>query len=51
VQKIDLASLGYDKLLGAGDISIPLRIKVEEASSSAVQKVSEAGGEVLVSEE
>lgn len=47
VKTIDLASFGYDKLLGAGSIRRPLRIKVDSASEIAIRKVSEAGGEVL----
>ncbi len=50
VKTIDLTSLGYDKLLGAGSIRRPLRIKVNSASEIAVRKVSEVGGEVLIPE-
>jgi large subunit ribosomal protein L15 len=42
--------LGYDKLLGTGSIDRPLRIKVDSASKSAIRKISEAGGEVVISE-
>lgn len=49
IRTIDLTSLGYDKLLGAGRISRPLRVKVGSASGSVVRKVSEAGGEVVIS--
>jgi len=50
VEEIDLTSLGYEKLLGAGRISRPLRVKVGSASESAVKKISEAGGELIISE-
>jgi len=50
VEVIDLGSLGYDKLLGTGRISRPLRIKVDSASESALRKVSEAGGEIVTTE-
>jgi large subunit ribosomal protein L15 len=50
IETIDLTAFGYDKLLGAGRVSRPLRIKVVSASESAIRKVSEAGGEVVISE-
>lgn len=45
---IDLTSNGYDKLLGGGSTSKPYTIKVERATTSAIDKIKEAGGEVLV---
>ena len=50
IETIDLTMLGYDKLLGAGIVGRPLRIKVDSASESAIRKISEAGGEVVISE-
>ena len=44
--KIDLTEMGYDKLLGSGQFSKSLHIKVKEASSKAVEKVEAAGGSV-----
>lgn len=44
---LDLDSLGYDKLLGRGDISLPLKLKVSEYTSRAVEKVEAAGGKIL----
>jgi len=44
--KIDLTELGYDKLLGSGQISKSLHIIVKEASSRAIEKVEAAGGSV-----
>jgi len=44
--KIDLTELGYDKLLGSGQISKSLHIIVKEASSRAIEKVEAAGGTV-----
>jgi len=49
IRTIDLTSLGYDKLLGAGRINRPLRVKVGSASESVVRKISEAGGEIIIS--
>ncbi|RLF56503.1 MAG: 50S ribosomal protein L15 [Thermoplasmata archaeon] len=48
---IDLGELGYDKLLGAGKIDLPVRVRVENASSIAVKKVADAGGSVELPEE
>jgi large subunit ribosomal protein L15 len=47
---LDLDSLGYGKLLGRGKITLPLRIRVSEYTSSALEKVEAAGGQILVSE-
>ena len=44
---VDLEKLGYNKLLGDGVISIKLKIKTPYASQKAVEKVKEAGGEVV----
>ncbi|HYL65983.1 MAG TPA: uL15 family ribosomal protein [Nitrosopumilaceae archaeon] len=45
---IDLAELGYDKLLGGGQTKNAYIIKVERFSASAEEKIKQAGGEVLV---
>jgi large subunit ribosomal protein L15 len=45
---LDLAALGYTKLLGAGKITRPLIIKVQSCSKSAADKVKNAGGQVLM---
>ncbi|MEM3704087.1 MAG: uL15 family ribosomal protein [Candidatus Bathyarchaeia archaeon] len=44
---IDLESLGYTKLLGAGKVTKPLVVKVSSCSKSAAEKIREAGGQVL----
>ncbi|MEM3641506.1 MAG: uL15 family ribosomal protein [Candidatus Bathyarchaeia archaeon] len=44
---IDLESLGYTKLLGAGRVTKPLVVKVASCSKSAAEKIKEAGGQVL----
>ncbi|NPA86195.1 MAG: 50S ribosomal protein L15 [bacterium] len=44
---VNLNRLGRFKLLGRGNISRPLIIKVFAASRSAVEKVKAAGGEVV----
>lgn len=45
---LDLNELGYEKLLGAGRVDAVVSIKVKKASRSAKEKITEAGGEVLV---
>ncbi len=47
---IDLTEQGYTKLLGAGNVSKKLKIKVEKASEKAIQKVKDEGGEVVLPE-
>ena len=44
---LDLASLGYAKLLGTGNIKKALTIKVISCSKSAAEKIKKAGGQVL----
>jgi len=44
---LDLTSLGYTKLLGAGKISKALIVNVASCSKSAAEKIKEAGGQVL----
>ncbi len=50
-QIIDLTSLGYAKLLGTGKITKSLTIKVEAASKTAMEKVTQAGGKILTAAE
>lgn len=47
---IDLTQNGYDKLLGGGKITNSYTIKVEKSTASAVEKVKQAGGEVLTAD-
>ncbi|MBI2659666.1 uL15 family ribosomal protein [Candidatus Woesearchaeota archaeon] len=44
---LELGKLGFNKLLGDGRVSVKLRITTPYASKIAVEKVKEAGGEVL----
>lgn len=44
---IDLEKLGFNKLLGDGTVSTKLKIKTPYASKTAVEKVKEAGGEII----
>jgi len=45
---LDLASLGYDKLLGGGTPLGAFTLKVSKVSNSAKEKIESAGGEVLL---
>jgi len=45
---VDLATLGYTKLLGTGRVTKPLLVKVASCSKSAAEKVKNAGGQVLM---
>jgi large subunit ribosomal protein L15 len=45
---VDLAKLGYVKLLGRGSINRPVKVIVPEASERAIKKIEAAGGEVVV---
>ncbi|MBN2881682.1 uL15 family ribosomal protein [Candidatus Woesearchaeota archaeon] len=47
---IDLARLGYAKLLGTGSISVKIEVTVPEASAKAIEKVESAGGKVIFPE-
>ncbi len=45
---IDLEKMGYTKLLGSGSVKTKLKVKVPYASAGAIERVKEAGGEVIV---
>ena len=47
IYHIELENLGYNKLLGDGNISLKFKIKTPYASKMAITKVKEAGGEVI----
>ena len=44
---IELDKLGFNKLLGDGRVSMKFKIKTPYASKAAIEKVKEAGGEVI----
>lgn len=48
---IDLQTLGYNKLLGRGSIDVKVKVKVYDATKSAIEKIRKAGGEVIVLKE
>jgi large subunit ribosomal protein L15 len=45
---VKLPELGYNKLLGGGDIDVPVVVYVPAASRLAVKKIAKAGGEVRI---
>ncbi|HXG73755.1 MAG: uL15 family ribosomal protein [Candidatus Nitrosotenuis sp.] len=47
---LDLDSLGYDKLLGGGQLKTAYAVKIQQYTASAEEKIKKAGGEVLVVE-
>jgi large subunit ribosomal protein L27Ae len=46
---IDLVKLGYFKLLGNGQINVPVIVKAKFFSKLAEKKIKEAGGACLLS--
>ncbi len=48
---LDLDELGYGKLLGVGQVDAAFTIKIKKVSKSAKDKITQAGGEVLISNE
>ncbi|MBI2541100.1 uL15 family ribosomal protein [Candidatus Woesearchaeota archaeon] len=48
VYSLELGKIGFNKLLGDGRVSMKFRITAPYASKNAVEKIKEAGGEVLL---
>jgi large subunit ribosomal protein L15 len=48
---LDLDELGYGKLLGVGQVDAAFTIKIKKVSKSAKDKINQAGGEVLITNE
>ncbi len=48
---IDVASMGYNKVLGSGKVTLPLKIITRSITEKARKKIEEAGGEVVVIKE
>ena len=44
---VDLTQFGYSKLLGRGEINKAIDVKIYEATSRAIEKVENAGGNVI----
>lgn len=43
---VDLSALGFDKLLGSGEIKRAVNVTISRASASAIEKIKAAGGSV-----
>jgi len=43
---LDLKAMGYGKLLGRGELNLPLVLNVPEYTSRALEKVEAAGGKI-----
>lgn len=49
-KEVKLSDYGYDKLLGSGEIKVPLKIKVNFFTERAEQKIQKAGGKIISNE-
>lgn len=45
-KKADLDKEGYDKLIGKGNITKPLNVRIKRFSKKAKEKIEEAGGKI-----
>ena len=45
---VNTISLGFDKVLGRGKITKPMKVIAKEFSSKAIEKIKEAGGEAVI---
>ncbi len=45
-KEINLEEMGYDKLLGDGEISVSVAVRVPKFSKSAKEKIEKAGGKI-----
>ncbi len=45
--RVYLNRLGYDKLLGKGQVTHPFIVQVKSCSKSAAEKIEKAGGKIL----
>ena len=48
--ELDLTKLGYGKLLGKGEVRVPMKVRVSAYTSRALEKVKATGGEIVGSE-
>jgi large subunit ribosomal protein L15 len=46
--EVNLTAAGIQKLLGKGNVNVPLKVIVSSATAKAVEKVEQAGGEVVI---
>lgn len=50
VYEVNLEELGFDKLLGGGEVRHKMRVTVKSATETAIEKVKQAGGEVVLTQ-
>jgi large subunit ribosomal protein L15 len=46
-KEIDITKIGFDKVLGGGALSRPLKIKAHSFSKKAKERIEKAGGEAI----
>ena len=51
IYEVDLVKLGFQKLLGRGNLTHKIRVKAPMISQTALEKVKKAGGEVVGKDE
>ncbi len=47
-EEVNLIKKGYEKVLGRGDITQPLKITAKKFTKKAVEKIKKAGGEAII---
>jgi len=47
---VNVSALGFDKVLGSGKVSTPLKVVARKFSTTAIEKIEAAGGEAVVEE-
>ncbi len=45
---IDVTSMGFNKVLGRGKVTLPLKVITKSITENARKKIEEAGGEVVI---
>jgi large subunit ribosomal protein L15 len=45
---IDTIQMSYDKVLGEGKVTLPLKVIAKEVTETAKKKIEEAGGTVVI---
>ncbi|MET1159419.1 MAG: uL15 family ribosomal protein [Thermoprotei archaeon] len=45
---LNVIEMGYNKVLGRGKVTLPLKVIAREVTESAKKKIEEAGGEVVI---
>jgi large subunit ribosomal protein L15 len=51
IYEMNLDELGFDKVLGSGNITKPVKITVKEATETAKAKIKKSGGNIQIIEE